>query len=119
MGKTSYYRRVVDPQGLSAENASATSDAQPRDDLGRALRGLTPLRGASVDDEPVGARADACRDTVATAPEAGEELKRSADRHEREARLHDRLAAEASGYLRLGFLHAAEAHRAAAWRARA
>jgi hypothetical protein len=46
-------------------------------------------------------------------------FERSAHRHDHEASLHDRLAATASGWLYFGFLHAAEAHRAAARRDRA
>ena len=47
-----------------------------------------------------------------------DEIERSADAHEHEARLHDRLAAQTPGCLYFAFLHAAEAHRIAARRAR-
>ena len=43
----------------------------------------------------------------------------AADTHDREALLHDELAAATNGWLHIGFLHAAEAHRAAARQERA
>ncbi|MDZ4270177.1 MAG: hypothetical protein U1D00_31620 [Mycobacterium sp.] len=45
--------------------------------------------------------------------------QRSAQQHDHEAGLNYGLAAETSGHLHFGFLHAAEAHRAAARRDRA
>jgi hypothetical protein len=46
------------------------------------------------------------------------EIEQSAHAHEHEALLHDRLAAQTPGCLYFAFLHAAEAHRVAARRAR-
>jgi hypothetical protein len=43
----------------------------------------------------------------------------AADEHDREAQRYEKLAADTCGWLYMGFLHAAEAHRAAARRIRA
>jgi hypothetical protein len=72
---------------------NATSDAQLEKDSARVINGAEQNRGAA--DQP-------------------HESERSARRHDREASLHERLAAETSGCLYFAFLHAAEAHRAAA-----
>jgi hypothetical protein len=112
---------VIDRQGLPADDASTASDAQQGNGLGLALRELKPVRAVSAADEPVGGhRTDYTgRENITSAPAEAEALGWSADRHDREARFHDRLAAEASGHLYFAFLHAAEAHRAAAREARA
>jgi hypothetical protein len=47
-------------------------------------------------------------------PAEAVEFLRSAHNHDQQAQLHDQWAAETSDFLRFGFLHAAEAHRAAA-----
>ena len=39
---------------------------------------------------------------------------RAADEHDRVAQRYEKLAADTRGWLYMGFLHAAEAHRAAA-----
>jgi hypothetical protein len=59
------------------------------------------------------------RECLAPTPVEADEFERSARVHDREASLHDRLAAETGSYLYLAFLHAAEVHRAAARRYRA
>jgi hypothetical protein len=120
-GKPRNLGAVIDQQGLPADDASAASDAQQGDGLGLALRELKPVRVVSAADEPVGGhRTDYTGPAnITPAPAEAEALGRSADRHDREARFHDRLAAEASGHLYFAFLHAAEAHRAAAQQARA
>jgi hypothetical protein len=60
-----------------------------------------------------GQLADHARET------ANEEFQRSARRHDCEASLLDRFAAETGGCLHFAFLHAAEAYRAAAQQDRA
>ena len=85
------------------DDGHATSDAQLDDNSARTRQGSEQVRVVS-DDLP--ARAEA------------HEPERSARRHDHEACLHDRLAAETQGWLYFAFLHAAEAHRAAARRER-
>jgi hypothetical protein len=111
---------VIDRQGAPADDASAASDAQQGDGLGRALGELEPVGAVSADDETVGGHrtGSAYRESTTPAPANADELERCADGHDREARLHDRWAAEASGYLYVAFLHAAETHRAVAREAR-
>ena len=89
---------MIDPHGPPADDAGAPSDALPGN---RVATGETPS------ESPASARAEA------------DLFERSAHRHDHEASLYDRLAAGASGWLYFGFLHAAEAHRAAARRDRA
>jgi hypothetical protein len=58
-------------------------------------------------------------DGASRVPADAAEFERSAYSHEQQARLHDQWAAETAGWLHFGFLHAAEAQRAAARTARA
>jgi len=88
--------------------------------------GLGPPRRESAQDSaepsaPAAAGADQNRDGDLDPglPADTLELERSARRHDQEARVYDQWAAETRGPLHLGFLHAAEAHRAAARQDRA
>jgi hypothetical protein len=95
---------------------NVTPDAQHADCRGPSPRVSTSNREGLAEREPVAARhpGDALRDSLAPFSIEADTFERSAQGHDREAELFDRLAAEAFGYLYLGFLHAAEVHRAAA-----
>ena len=107
---------MIDRQGASADDAHVTPDAQQADCRGPSPRASTSNRDRLTEREPLAAPrpGDELCDNLAPAPIEADTFERSAQRHDREAELFDRLAADAFGYLYLGFLHAAEVHRAAA-----
>lgn len=98
---------MIDREGPPADDALATFDSQRNAPLRGPVQSLTSnglvVAEHSLNVDPVGA----------------DQFERSAHRHDHEAILHDRLAAETYGCLYFGFLHAAEAHRAAARQDRA
>jgi hypothetical protein len=95
---------VIDREGPPADDALATFDSQRNDPLWGPEQSLTS-NGLVVAENSLSTEAD--------------QFEWSAHRHDREAVLHDRLAAETCGCLYFGFLHAAEVHRAAARQDRA
>ena len=106
---------MIDREGPPADEALATFDSQRNVALRGQVQGLTSngvvVAENSLSVDPVGA---AVHMSPAPDPAEADQFERSAHNHDCEAILHDRLASETCGCLYFGFLHAAEAHRAAA-----
>jgi hypothetical protein len=111
---------VIDREGPPADEALATFDPQRNDSLRGPVQGLTS-NGIVVAENSLGVDPVGTAVRMSPAPETTEadQFERSAHKHDCEAILHDQLASETCGCLYFGFLHAAEAHRAAARQDRA